>query len=139
LWERLTLFRRAREREARELEETLERASGPPGVKTWKPKLPPLTPPGHRPSREERSPHWQWRALGALVLAAFALDIIPLAQAGAWTEKAKRTIYNFLVRHYRRRAGFNLLKPDPHYEPPALYRAGQQGAKSGSCTRAVHG
>ena len=44
-------------------------------------------------------------------------------------ERLTRTMYNFLVRHYRQRAGFNSLKPDPHYKPPVLFRVGQMGAR----------
>jgi hypothetical protein len=129
LWERLVLFRNWRESEARELDETLERTSGPQGVETWDPKRPPLTPPWSEPGPEDVSPHWQWRALAALVLAVFAGDIIPLTKADAWTERAKRTIYNFMVRHYRQRRGFSFLRPDPHYEPPVLTWAADVGGR----------
>jgi len=61
LWDRLRLLRAWQENEASELAETLERASGPQGVDTWKPQ----PPGGHPPSSqwpekaEDHSPHWQ--------------------------------------------------------------------------------
>ncbi|HME01089.1 MAG TPA: hypothetical protein VKM93_27725 [Terriglobia bacterium] len=131
LWERLVLFRNWRDSEAQELDATLERASGPQGVETWDPKQPPGPPPSPwwEPGPEDRAPHWQWRALVALLLAVFAGDIIPLTKAGAFIERLKRVLYNFLVWHYQQRRGFTPVKPDPKYEPPVLFRAAAVGAR----------
>jgi len=129
LWERLVLFRNWHDSEARELDETLERASGPQGVETWDPKPPHLAPPWWVPGPEDLAPHWQWRALAALLLAVFAGEIIPLTQAAAFTERLKRVLYNFLVWHYQQRRGFNRVKPDPNYKAPMLFRATVIGAR----------
>ena len=128
LWKRLVLFRDWRDSEALELDEILEFASGPQGVETWEPKAPRGSLPSlWEPELEDESPHWQWRALAALMLSVFASDLVMLTRACALAEGLKRGFYNCLVRHYRQRQGFNPLRPDPNYESLPLCRPSEAG------------
>jgi len=123
LWERLVLFRDWREREARELDEMLEQASGPRGVETWEPRPPAGPTPKSRswPELEDESPHWQWRALAALLLAVFASDTTMLTQAAALADRLQEALYRFLIGHYRQAEGFERLQPRRQKAPPWSY------------------
>jgi len=79
------------------------------------------------PEPEDESPHWQWRALAALMLAVFASDLVLLTQTLALAQGLQRGFYNFLVRHYQTRQGFNPLKPDPNYKPVLLHMPEEAG------------
>jgi len=122
LWKRLALLRNWRESEALELDDILEQASGPQGVETWEPKPPQGSLPSlWEPEAEDESPHWQWRALAALMLSVFASDMVMMSQALVLAQGLRRGFYNFLVRHYRHRQGFNPLRADPRYERSEVY------------------
>ncbi|HME00908.1 MAG TPA: hypothetical protein VKM93_26805 [Terriglobia bacterium] len=94
LWARLMVFLRWLDSEALELDETLEQASGPQEVDTWDPKLPagPTPKSGWRLELEDESPHWQWRALAALLLAVFAKEMVLLTQAAVLAEGRQRAL-----------------------------------------------
>jgi len=115
-------LRNWRESEALELDDILEQASGPQGVETWEPKPPQGSLPSlWEPEAEDESPHWQWRALAALMLSVFASDMVMMSQALVLAQGLRRGFYNFLVRHYRHRQGFNPLRADPRYERSEVY------------------
>ncbi|MGO9274917.1 MAG: hypothetical protein ACLQOO_32590, partial [Terriglobia bacterium] len=64
---------------------------------------------------DDESPHWQWRALAALLLAVFACEIDWVDEAGILTKGLHAALYRFLVWHYQERAGFNAPHPDEKY------------------------
>jgi hypothetical protein len=129
LWERLVLFRNWRESEARELEETLEQASGPQGVETWEPQPPAGPTPKSRrwPELEDESPHWQWRALAALLLAVFAREMVTLTQAAVLAEGLQRALFHFMVGHYRQPERFEALRPKLSDKPSVYYMPEEAG------------
>ena len=111
LWERLAAVVNWRESAARELDATLEPASGPEGVGSWEPKPPQNPPKTYRPGREDENPHWGWRALVALVLSVFGCDLEVMDQAEDLAEEVQEAFYHFLCWHYRTRDPFNGLLP----------------------------
>ena len=93
-------------------------------METWEPQPPASAVPSlWQPEPEDE----RWRALAALLLSVFASDLVMLTQAFALGEGLKRGLYNFLVRHYRQRQGFNPLRPDPNYESLPLCRPSEAG------------
>jgi len=102
LWKRLRLFPDWRAKQAREMDETLEQASGPQGVETWEPQPPRGRIPksGWPREADDESPHWQWRALAALLLAVFACEIDWVDEAGVLSKRLHGAFYRFLVWHY---------------------------------------
>ncbi len=129
LWARLMVFPRCRDREARELDETLEQASGPQGVETWEPQPPRGRVPksGWPREADDQSPHWQWRALAALLLAVFAWDIEWLDQATVLAWELHRALNLFLVWHYQDRTGFEVPETEPERWLPPYWQPGQWG------------
>ena len=107
----------------------LEQASGPQGVETWTPQPPRGRVPksGWPREADDQSPHWQWRALAALILAVFACPVEWLEEAtvGAW--KLHGALYRFLVWHYQDRTGFDSPEPDPEHWLPPYWQPGQWG------------
>jgi len=129
LWERLVVFRKWRDREARELDEILEQASGPQGVETWEPQPPRNRVPKSGWPREldDQSPHWQWRALAALLLAVFACDIEWLDEATVWAWGLHGALHRFLAWHYPDRTGFDSPEFQPESWLPPFWHPGQWG------------
>jgi len=129
LWARLVLFRDWRDGNAREIDETLEQASGPQGVESWEPQPPRGRVPksGWPRQADDQSPHWQWRALAALLLAVFACDIEWLDQASVLAWGLQGALYRFLVWHYQDRAGFDSPEREPERWLPPYWQPGQWG------------
>jgi len=73
---------------------------------------------------EDESPHWQWRALAALLLAVFASDTTMLTQAAALADRLQEALYRFLIGQYRQAEGFERLQPRRQKAPPWSYFGG---------------
>ena len=112
LWERLSLFPRQEEAEDREMAAELERAAGPQGVETWEPRSPWGVERGYKLEAEDRTPHWQWRALAALMLAVFAGYAAVLHKAGDSGAELQRALYAYLFGRYGEHRAFSFLRPD---------------------------
>ncbi len=127
LWKRLRLLRDWRDSAAGDLDDILEQASGPQGVETWEPQPPRgrILKSGWPREADDQSPHWQWRALAALLLAVFACEIDWVDEARVLTKRLHGAFYSFLAWHYQYHAGFEAPQPDVKYSwapaPPGAW------------------